>query len=152
MAGSDEVLTSEHVLEYPYARSVGPVIGAFLTGLRDGKILGVRGSSGVIVPPTEYDPETAEETGDLVEVGPEGTVVSWAWVTKPSESHPLDHPFAWVLVRLDGADTAMLHVLDAGSEAAVSTGMKVKAEFLPPEERVGRIQDVRAFVPSGGKR
>ena len=28
----EEVLTSDHVLEYPYSRSVGPVIGAFLTG------------------------------------------------------------------------------------------------------------------------
>ena len=38
---ADEVLyQSDHVLEYPYARSVGPVIGAFLTGLRDGRILG----------------------------------------------------------------------------------------------------------------
>ena len=35
-----EVLRAPHVLEYPYVRSVGPVIGAFLTGLRDGRILG----------------------------------------------------------------------------------------------------------------
>ena len=35
---------SSHALEYPggYTRSVGPVIGRFLTGLRDGKLLGVR--------------------------------------------------------------------------------------------------------------
>ena len=35
-----EVLRAPHVLEYPYVRSVGPVIGAFLTGLREGRILG----------------------------------------------------------------------------------------------------------------
>jgi uncharacterized OB-fold protein len=146
----DEVLTSAHVLEYPYSRSVGPVIGAFLTGLRDGRILGVRGSGGaVIVPPTEYDPHTAEETGELVEVGPEGTVESWAWVVEPAPQHPLDHPFAWVLVRLDGAGTAMLHAADPGSAEAMSTGMRVRADFLPAEERIGRIQDIRAFVPAG---
>jgi uncharacterized protein len=151
MAGAgDDVLTSAHVLEYPYSRSVGPVVGAFLTGLRDGKIVGVKGSGGrVIVPPTEYDPETAEETGELVEVGPEGTVTTWAWVAEPAPQHPLDGPFAGVLVLLDGADTAMLHVLDAGSPDAVTTGMRVRAEFAPDEERVGRVQDIRAFVPAG---
>ena len=152
MAGSgDEVLTSEHVLEYPYSRSVGPVVGGFLTALRDGRIVGAVGSGGrVVVPPTEYDPETAEPTGDLVEVGPEGTVESWAWVTRPAPQHPLDRPFAWVLVRLDGAGTSMLHVLDAPSPQAVSTGMRVRAEFRPDDEREGRMQDIRAFVAVTG--
>lgn len=144
------MLTSAHVLEYPYSRSVGPVVGGFLTGLRDGRILGASSSVGVVVPPTEYDPVTAEPTGDLVEVGPGGTVESWAWVSEPAPQHPLDHPFAWILVRLDGAATAMLHVLDAGSPDAVSTGMRVAADFVGEEDRVGRIQDIRAFVPASG--
>jgi uncharacterized protein len=149
--GADEVLTSAHVLEYPYARSVGPVIGAFLTGLRDGRILGAVAPDGrVIVPPTEYDPVTAEATGALVEVGPEGTLQSWAWVGDPAPQHPLDHPFAWALVLLDGAATSLLHVLDTGSPGAVATGMRVRADFAPAGERDGRIQDIRAFVPLGG--
>lgn len=152
MAGTGEdVLTSAHVLEYPYSRSVGPVLGAFLTGLRDGRILGATGSTGVVVPPTEYDPATAEATGELVEVGPAGTVESWAWVSEPAPQHPLERPFAWVLVRLDGATTSMLHVLDAGSPEAVVTGMRVEAAFVPEADRVGRIQDIRAFVPATGK-
>ena len=38
-----DVFTAHHVIEYPggYTRSVGPVIGRFLTGLRDGRILWV---------------------------------------------------------------------------------------------------------------
>jgi uncharacterized OB-fold protein len=148
---SDQVLTSEHVLEYPYSRSVGPVIGAFLTGLRDGVILGARGSNGaVIVPPTEYDPITAEDTGELIEVGPEGTVESWAYVEHPAPQHPLQTPFAWVLVKLDGATTSMLHALDAPA-TEVATGMRVVADFESAAERIGRIQDIRAFVPAGGR-
>jgi uncharacterized protein len=149
--GADEVLTSDHVLEYPYSRSVGPVIGAFLTALRDGRIVGVKAADGtVIVPPTEYDPTTGADTGDLVEVGPEGTVESWAWVVEPQPQHPLDRPFAWVLVKLDGADTSMLHALDAGSPDRISTGMKVRARFAAAGERTGRIQDLVAFVPVDG--
>src|SRR2546428_491066 len=36
-----EALLAPHVLEYTYTRSTGPVIGAFLTGLRDQKFIGV---------------------------------------------------------------------------------------------------------------
>ena len=65
------------------------------------------------MPPTEYDPETGEATYDVVEVGPEATVTAWSWVGRPRPKHPLQTPFAWVLVRFDGADTSFLHVLPA---------------------------------------
>src|SRR5674476_1217507 len=119
-----EALHASHVLEFPYSRSVGPVIGAFLTGLRDGKLLGVRGAGGsVIVHPTEYDPATGDDTGELVEVGPGGVVESWAWVSNPLPKHPLATPFAWALIRLDGADTAMLHVVAAGGTLGGTPGV-----------------------------
>ena len=152
MADEAVIYTADHVLEYPYVRSVGPVVGAFLTALRDAKVVGIRGSGGrVIVPPTEYDPETGEETTDLVDVGPEGTVTSWSWVARPRPKHPLQTPFAWVLVRFDGADTAFLHVLLAASPDEVSTGLRVRPEFAPEAQRVGHVRDISHFVPVGGE-
>ena len=146
-----EALHASHRLEYPYSRSVGPVIGGFLTGLREGRLMGVRGSGGsVIVPPTEYDPATGEDTGELVEVGPGGVVESWAWVSRPLRKHPLDRPFAWALIRLDGADTAMLHVVDAGTPDRLSTGDRVTARFKQAGERVGSVTDIEAFVVGEG--
>jgi uncharacterized protein len=145
-----EALHASHRLEYPYSRSVGPVIGAFLTGLRDGKLLGVRGAAGsVIVPPTEYDPTTGEDTGDMVDVGPGGAVESWAWVSHPLPKHPLSTPFAWALIRLDGADTALLHVVDTGGSEQLTTGDRVTVKFRPPADRVGAMSDIEAFVPEG---
>src|SRR6202142_4696151 len=73
MADEEIHYSADHVLDHPYVRSVGPVIGAFLTGLRDGKVVGIKGTGGkVIVPPTEYDPDTGEETSDIVAAGPRG--------------------------------------------------------------------------------
>jgi uncharacterized OB-fold protein len=121
-----------------------------LTGLRDGRLVGIRGTGGrVIVPPTEYDPETGDETGELVEVGPEGTVETWSWVKTPRRKHPSSLPFAWVLVKLDGADTSLLHIVEASSPDQVSSGMRVRAEFLDDAERVGHVRDIRRFVAVG---
>jgi uncharacterized OB-fold protein len=149
-----EVLRAPHVLEYPYVRSVGPVIGAFLTALRDGRILGARsrdaeGAPTVIVPPTEYDPITSADVGELIEVGQSGVVTAWSWAAQPKKDQPLDRPFAWALVQLDGATTGMLHVVDAGSPDAMASGMRVTARWLPAGERVGRMQDIECFVPEG---
>ena len=145
-----DVLHADHHLEYPYSRSVGPVIGAFFTGLRDGKILGVRGAGGaVVVPPTEYDPVTGEDTGEMVEVGPGGVVETWAWVSQPRRKHPRQVPFAWALIRLDGADSALLHVVDVPGPDALASGARVVPRFRPPAERVGSMADIEAFVPEG---
>ena len=147
-SAGDEVLRAPHVLEYTYTRSVGPVIGGFLGALRAGRLLGARTPAGrVIVPPTEYDPDTAEEVGELVEVGPAGLVTTWAWTFLPSRGQPLDRPFAWALIRLDGADTAMLHAVDAGSPESMSSGMRVRPIWRPAAERTGAMADIVCFVP-----
>ncbi len=141
-----KVLSAPYVLEYTYRRSVGPVVGRFLAALQEGKILGGRTTSGkIVVPPTEYDPETSDPVTDLVEVSTSGVVTSWSWAAEPRAHHPLDRPFAWALVKLDGADTAMLHAVDPGDIRDMSTGMRVTARFAA--ERSGTIRDIVCFEP-----
>jgi uncharacterized OB-fold protein len=138
-----------HVIEYAYRRSVGPVLGRFFTALREGRIEGVRTKSGrVLVPPQEYDPETGEEVGEFVPVGASGVVTTWSWVRTPRAKAPLPRPFAWALVRLDGADTALLHAVDAGDESRMRTGMRVRVRWR--DERKGEIQDIACFEPEPG--
>ena len=141
-----EVLSAPLVIEYPFSRTTGPVVGGFLTGLREQVLLGGRGSDGrVHVPPPEFDPDTGAPITELVEVGPGGEVTTWAWVHQPHEKHPLDRPFAFALIRLDGADTPMLHVVDAGSADAMRAGLRVVPRWA--DEREGAIGDLACFVP-----
>jgi len=143
---SEDLLSAKHVMEYPYRRSLGPVLSRFFTGLRDRRIEGVRTRSGrVLVPPSEYDPDTGDATTDFVEVGPGGVVRSWAWVHAPRAQHPLDHAFAFALIQLDGADTQLLHAVDCGDPTAISTGMRVTAKWAARTE--GSIADIESFVP-----
>jgi uncharacterized OB-fold protein len=150
-----ETITVHHQLEYPggYTRSTGPVVGRFLTGLREGELLGVRLSDGrVLVPPTEYDPTTsAEVAGDgdhWVTLGPAGRVQSWTWVAEPrAGKHALTKPFAFALIRPDGADTALLHMVDCGSPDAITVGLRVAPRWRA--ERTGHITDIEAWEPLG---
>ncbi|MWA09176.1 Zn-ribbon domain-containing OB-fold protein [Streptomyces sp. BA2] len=148
-APSPEVLRAPLVVEFPFTRSLGPVQSAFLTGLRERTVLGVKTTDGrTLVPPVEYDPVTADEIRDLVEVSATGTVTTWAWNHEPRRGQPLDAPFAWVLVKLDGADTALLHALDAPGRDSVRTGMRVRIRWAA--ERTGAITDIACFEPYEG--
>jgi uncharacterized OB-fold protein len=139
-----EVLSQAFELGFTYTRSTGPVVGRFLTELRNRKIVGIKASDGrVIVPPMEYDPETAEQLSEFVEVGQEGEIVSWAWVAAPRESHPMDQPFAWAMIKLDGADIPMIHCVCAADESELQTGARVGAVWA--EEPVGYITDIQHF-------
>ncbi|GAA4754444.1 OB-fold nucleic acid binding domain-containing protein [Nocardioides endophyticus] len=139
-------LSAPVTVAFDYTRSTGPVVGRFLTGLRDGVVVAGRTSAGeVVVPPLEYDPDTHEQTTDFVEVAPVGTVTSWTWVPEPVAEQPFDRPFAFALVTLDGATRPFLHALDVPSPDQVSTGMRVQIRWA--EERTGSITDIAAFEP-----
>ena len=88
-----------------------------------------------------------ELVGHVVDVGPGGTVRQWTWVDAPLRKHPLDHPFAWALVKFDGAESALLHAVDAGSPSKMSVGMRVVPRWR--DEREGHINDIECFVPEG---
>ena len=135
-------LSAPLALSFDYTRSVGPTLGAFFTALRSRHVVGVRGSDGrVHVPVVEYDPVSCARLTEIVPVSSVGTVLSWAWQAHPLEGQPLDRPFAWALIQLDGADTPMLHAVDG----RVATGDRVHVHWV--DEPVGAITDIACFVP-----
>jgi uncharacterized protein len=141
---ADGCFTAPLTVAYPYARTVGDTLARFFTSLRSGVIEGTRGSDGrVYVPPAEFDPITGAQLTEWVTVEPHGTVTTWAWQAEPQPDQPLDRPFAWALVQLDGADVEMLHAVDAGSPDAMHTGARVAVRWA--EERVGGINDIAYF-------
>ena len=132
---------------FDYTRSLGPVLSQFMTALARRQILGARAADGrVHAPPFEYDPQTFGPPGELVPVGPGGTVTSWTWVARPLRGQPLARPFAWALIRLDGADTSMLHAVDTGSAAAMRTGLRVRPRWAA--QPAGSVRDITCFEPA----
>jgi uncharacterized OB-fold protein len=142
--GSQELLRAPLTIGYDFQRTTGPVIGAFLTALREQRVLAIRDTAGrAVCPPVEYDPQTGAPLTEMLEVGTEGTVTSWSWVANTRDGQPLSTPHALALIRLDGADTAMLHLIDAPGPEAVSTGARVRIRWA--DEPQGLIDDIACF-------
>ncbi len=143
---------SEHsiptvTVEMPYVRTLGPVMSRFFTGLRDREIWANRTEGGtVLCPPFEYDPASGHDvTDDWVQLEGSGTVSSWAWIDEPLRNHLLQEPFAWCLIRLDGADTDLVHAVRVRDKDHMRTGMRVTVRWR--DERVGSIRDIECFEP-----
>jgi uncharacterized OB-fold protein len=119
---------------------------AFLEALRDrGMLLGSRCEAcGVTYLPARLFCERcfAELSAD-VECGPEGELISWTVGHVGIDDEPLEQPVTVGLVKLDGADTVLMHFLHVDQPRI---GMRVRAELL--KDRTGSILDLSGFEPS----
>lgn len=136
-------------IKIPYRWSAGRAGSAFLAALRDrARILGARcpRCRQVSVPPRPHCPACAVACTETVETGPLGTLTTWTVVR---EEFPgidvMPVPYAFGAVRLDGADTALVHLLGEIDPGAIRTGLRVEPVFAPV--RRGHILDLRYFRP-----
>ena len=145
MSDHKDLLRAPFELGYTYKRSNGPVMSKFFDGLGEHKILATKSSAGkVFAPAAEFDPDTHEALNDLVEVGPGGAIESFSWIEKPQHHHLVKNPFAFALIKLDGADTSMLHMVANCNESDLSIGTRVTASWSSTQDK--RITDIQFFT------
>jgi uncharacterized OB-fold protein len=136
-------------INVPYAWWTGETAGAFLMALRDGKkIMGRRclKCNKTYVPPRKACPACFEDGLEWVEVSPEGVLESFTIVRRQLASLPRKVPVVFGLIRLDGADTSVLHYVEVPDHQKIKIGMRLKAKFC--EERTGTIHDIACFIPA----
>ena len=145
MSDSKNLLRAPFELAYNYKRSSGPVMSKFFEALGKQKILGTKSSAGkVFSPAAEFDPETKEPLKEMIEVGPGGVVESFSWIEDPKHHHLIKEPFAFALIKLDGADTSMLHMVTQCNEVDLRIGSRVQANWSEIQEQ--RITDIKFFT------
>jgi uncharacterized OB-fold protein len=145
--GKVEPMHQDQAMEFPYKHSTGETVGRFLAGLKEQRtIWGQRvPGQGVVVPPLGYSELDASTSGEWVAVRDTGTVTAAAVVQHPIERlHPFAAPFAYVLVKLDGADTAMAHVVRDDLDT-LRVGARVAAVWAADDERTGSVRDIVCF-------
>jgi uncharacterized OB-fold protein len=139
-------IPGELSVSFRYTPGVGNT--AFFEALRDRAVfLGSRcDSCGVTYLPARIFCERClRELDPSVECGPGGELLSWTVARVDVDDRPLDRPVTYGLVRLDGADTVLLHrLLDVDDEPTI--GDRVRAVFA--SDREGSMLDVSGFAPA----
>lgn len=143
-----EPMVYESGISVPYNWWAGDTAGRFFVGLRDEqKIRGTRCEfCGIVhVPPRKACPKCFHSRSCWVDVSGEGVVKTFTVARRQLAALKQIVPVIFGLIRLDGADTSMLHLIGDVSPDAVRIGMRVKAKYS--ETRKGDIRDIACFVP-----
>lgn len=138
----------ESGINVPYSWWAGETAGRFFEGLRDeGIIRGTRCVScgRVHVPPRKSCPKCFHSGTEWVELSGEGVLQTFTVVRRQLAAVRQPVPVVFGLIRLDGADTALLHRIGEVPADAVRIGMRVRVKFA--ETRCGNIQDIACFIP-----
>lgn len=130
-----------------YAGRVG---STFFTTLRDEqRLLGsnCQQCDKVYWPPRSTCGRCFSQLGedDLVEIGPHGTLETFTLVTYEEAVHPRPAPFIYGIVKLDGADTGMAHLIAGVDFEKLEIGMRLQPVFAPEPE--ANILAISHFKP-----
>ena len=82
---------------------------------------------------------------EWVAVGDQGTLMTYTVVHQAEPTYPVEAPFIYGIIKLDGADTGMAHIIDGVNPENIRIGMRMQAVFK--DERVGSILDIKYFRP-----
>lgn len=134
-------------IKVPYMWYVGEYGSRFYVELRDNKkIWGTKCSACgmVLVPPRNFCGKCFVPMTEWVELKDTGTLETFTVVHYAEPAlQPLEPPFAYGIIRLDGADTGFVHLIYDTDLSALKAGMRVQAVFK--EERQGNLLDIQYF-------
>jgi uncharacterized OB-fold protein len=135
----------------PNTFSAGAVGSKFLITLRDkGQIMGTRcpKCDKVYVPARSVCGDCFTQIKEWVRVSDKGTVLTYA-IDPGSKPviQPVEPPIIYAVIQLDGADTALVHMLSQVELEHLEVGMKVQAVFKKKAERQASILDIKYFKP-----
>lgn len=149
-----KVLTIKWKPKLYYAWDNGIAIGRYLQELKNGRIIAKKcnGCRRIMLPPRMFCELCWRPTDEWVYVQDTGTIntfvvshVDW----KASRIPPGQRYYTPAVIEIDGASKGMgiLHMIDEIEPYEIKIGMKVKAVWKPPEERIGAITDIKYFKP-----
>lgn len=124
-------------IQIPYSYVAGPAVSRFLLGLKD-KVFCASVCAGCgrkNVPPLSFCGRCWQPIERYEAAGPQGTLESFAGVPGGAG--------VYGLVRLDGANTLLAHMITAAAGDEIRCGVRVEPVWR--EERSGSILDLAGF-------
>jgi hypothetical protein len=134
-----------------YAWAAGVAISKYLNELQNGRIVGRKCNKcgRVVVPPRMFCEWCFKPTDNWVYLKDTGTVNTFAISYIATDATRIKEPIIPAVIEIDGASKGIgiLHLLGEVDPKDVKIGMRVKAVWKPPEERIGAITDIKYFKP-----
>jgi len=141
---NQDIVKAYYKMEAEFNWSYGKISRFFKELMENKKIMGTKcPSCGVtFCPPTSDCPKCWVPT-EWVEVGPKGTILTFTVIHMANLWSKRQPPYTLGLIKLDGADTGLMHYVDVTDINKLKSGVRVEAVFA--DERKGYVTDIDYF-------
>ena len=134
-----------------YAWDAGVAMGRYFDGLKAGRLLGrvCRHCGRRLLPPRMFCELCFRPTDGWFEAQTSGTVKTFSLCHVTWDMRRIEQPLMPAVIDVDGASPGMglLHLLGGVAPEAVRIGLRVRAVWKAPQERVGAITDIDHWAP-----
>ena len=146
-----KVLYTEWKPAAKYAWDAGVAMSRFLDELKNGRIFGTacHRCRRIMMPPRMFCELCYLPTDQWVEVEDKGRVRTFCITRVRWDASRVEKPFFPMVVELDGGKrgTGLMHVVKGIEPSEMKVGLRVKALWKPPKDRIGAITDIEHFIP-----
>lgn len=141
---NQDVVKAYYKMEAEFNWSYGKISRFFRELMDNKRIMGTKcpECGTVFCPPTSDCPK-CWVPAEWVEVGPQGTVLHFSVIHLPNLWMKRKVPYTIGLIKLDGADTGLMHFVDETDIEKLKTRPRVEAVFA--DERKGYVTDIEHF-------
>lgn len=143
-----ELISTPGMLSGKFTKSAGETLSRFLIGLRDDEAIRATRCEDcdiVYTPPTSICSRCGKMLHEWVDLSGQGTVMSFTEVNYDEPSQPYPSPSIYALIKLDGSDTGITHILGEVNPGDLKIGMRVEPVFKFIKN--GNILDIKYFKP-----
>jgi uncharacterized OB-fold protein len=134
-----------------YAWAAGEAMSRFLEELKNGKLVATKCNQcdRILFPPRMFCEECFRDIDEWVDIKDTGTIETFSISYLDTDANRIKEPILVGVVSIDGATEkmGMMHYFDEVDPKELKIGMKVKAVWKDPEERVGSVLDIKYFKP-----
>jgi len=145
----EEEIVYQGRIKVPYTWSVGEYGSRFFYELKENKKFWATRCpkcKKVFIPPRKTCPDCFVPIEEWLEVGPDGSLVTFTIIRYSAQMHPVPAPLAVGIILLDGADTGLVHLIGGVELEEIRSGMRVKPVFR--EQGKGNLLDISYFEPA----
>lgn len=141
---NQNIIKAYYDMKAEFQWSYGKISRFFKELIENKRIMGTKcPKCGVVFcPPTSDCPKCWVPT-EWIEIGPQGTLLTFTVIHMPNSWSKRPAPYTLGLVKLDGADTGLLHYIDSTDKEILKKGPRVEAVFA--DERKGYVTDIDCF-------
>ena len=147
----EKVTSVRYRPEAKFAWSAGEAMSRFLAELKEGRLIWrtCRRCGRVLFPPRMFCEECFRPTDEWTYVKDTGTIETYSISYIDLDARRIETPVYVGVVSVDGAAPRMglMHYFGGMTPETIRIGLRVKAEWKPPRERVGSVLDIRHWRP-----